>query len=617
MEVADRCPRGVWVVQLRNLRLENFKKFEKLELELRPFQLLVGPNNSGKSTVLQACALLDFCFRICLDVRNGQYALKNRTLSTDQFSVIPVANPRDLWLNRKLEKKGKLVEIRLEADFGDSKRLSFRISFSHNRFNIRPEETSHVPAPDEFRIALIPGFTGFLPQEEKRTPAIQRDMKAHGQHGGIIRNILLDLKEKPDAWSRFVQVLGRVFPQIHLRQPEFDEQVDRYIRVQYDEELENGGHGSAGRKPPMLDLFAAGSGFHQFVQIFAGMYLEKATTVLFDEPDAHLYGKLQTELHAVLIDLTKENRQVIAATHSSELICTSEPHQIISFGNGKPGRLNAAPEMLSVVRHLGAVDNLALVLIDAHRRVVVVEDRSDEHLLRLWLQRILGLEYANVNRRLVFLRAHRRPSGDDVNLMLDAIVQAFRAKTRQMDVHALVVADRDYRSTSETKAELDKYQGEHFRRQTWHVWDRVEIENYLLIPEAIASALREIVESAQGQLFADSASEVVAWLEEIVEAERETVVKRVADSIQAADRGLRASTAFDKAGDYVDPLWTGASRYRLVDAKERVLPSLRHKIQERFACNLSDAAIIRAVTDQDIPGDIRTVIQELKQFVGL
>jgi energy-coupling factor transporter ATP-binding protein EcfA2 len=43
---------------ITKLIIDNFKAIEHLELDLRPFQVFVGPNDSGKSTILQALELL-------------------------------------------------------------------------------------------------------------------------------------------------------------------------------------------------------------------------------------------------------------------------------------------------------------------------------------------------------------------------------------------------------------------------------------------------------------------------------------------------------------------------------------------------------------------------------
>src|SRR5438477_565857 len=84
--------------QLTAISMKNFKRFEHLSLDLEPFNLLVGPNNSGKSTVLQACALFHYCYRACLLRVNGKLRLGH---SRRQEQVpFPVAHPRDLWLRR-------------------------------------------------------------------------------------------------------------------------------------------------------------------------------------------------------------------------------------------------------------------------------------------------------------------------------------------------------------------------------------------------------------------------------------------------------------------------------------------------------------------------------------
>jgi len=43
---------------INKLKLKNFKAFKHLEIEMKPITVLVGPNNSGKSSILQAILLL-------------------------------------------------------------------------------------------------------------------------------------------------------------------------------------------------------------------------------------------------------------------------------------------------------------------------------------------------------------------------------------------------------------------------------------------------------------------------------------------------------------------------------------------------------------------------------
>lgn len=101
---------------VKSLTLRNFKRFEEATFDLRPLNLLVGPNNSGKSTVLQALSLFQFCVRSTLRRKNSGYALENVSLGQEEFAVIPVADPLDLWKDRKAQRAGKHLKIELGAE---------------------------------------------------------------------------------------------------------------------------------------------------------------------------------------------------------------------------------------------------------------------------------------------------------------------------------------------------------------------------------------------------------------------------------------------------------------------------------------------------------------------
>ena len=601
---------------LKTLYVENFKRFETLTLSFEGFNLLVGPNNSGKSTALQACALFNFCYQACLDRRNGHYVFQNRTFGPDEFITVPAAEPLDLWKDRRSQRGKDAVPIRVRGELWSGQVYEFEIVLRFNRFGVQSVKST-PPLPDQFSIILIPGYMGFWPREERRTPAVRREMRAQAQQGGVIRNLLLDLRDSPQRWKRFVEELEAIFPDIHLQRPEFDEQVDRYIHVGYTEGLETST--DKRRKTPELDIFSGGSGFHQFVQILAAILVEDATTVLLDEPDAHLFSRLQADLFAVMGRLVDSGIQIIAATHSTELVAAARPAQLISFANGEPRRLRVWPEVLNTVSALGGLENLALLLIDAYRKVIIVEDKSDEQYLRLWMSRILGPDrYKRIQRRLVFLYAQGRPTGEDVEQMLRTLKQAYRSE-RPLDVRAFVVADRDYALDETYEAEQARYlRAPYAAEQTWRIWERVEIENYLLDPMAIAQVV--IGAHSQTPLLRPAPEDVTDLVEQLVEASRERVRLRLIDVFSDRSRseklGWQTSTITQRAEAFLAEIWQGEGRYAWCDAKESVLPSLREQLRQRYEIQLSDPDIVGAMRDQDIPADLRQVVEALAAFVG-
>ena len=96
---------------------------------------------------------------------------------------------------------------------------------------------------------------------------------------------------------------------------DFDEVTDRYITVTYREE----GHSKD------FDIFSGGSGFQQFLYLFGFILLRRPTVIMLDEPDAHLHGSLQAVLLDELKRLVEQDRQVLFATHSRELITRVSP----------------------------------------------------------------------------------------------------------------------------------------------------------------------------------------------------------------------------------------------------------------------------------------------------
>ena len=59
---------------LKQIKLEQFKCFRKLNLPLAPITLLTGTNAAGKSTIIQAIALLN---QSILEALNGTHLVLN------------------------------------------------------------------------------------------------------------------------------------------------------------------------------------------------------------------------------------------------------------------------------------------------------------------------------------------------------------------------------------------------------------------------------------------------------------------------------------------------------------------------------------------------------------
>jgi predicted ATPase len=288
---------------------------------------LVGANNSGKTTLLQALALFDFCVHHCLERKNGALQLRSRTISPEDFYVLPVTNPMDIWHERRTMAGGKQrrVKVSVELDSGD--KVIATVKLDYNRFGVAVETSDESPDGltrlTALRIAYLPVFSMFLPREERRLGAAIQDELARGRVHSVIRNLLLELKNQGRA-ADLTEIVRRSFPSLKEMQIVFDEVTDRFITVTYQEE----------GRPKEFDIFSAGSGFQQSLYLFGFILLRDPTVIMLDEPDVHLHGSLQAVLLEELKRLVQHGKQVLLATHSRELITRVSPENILSLDEG-------------------------------------------------------------------------------------------------------------------------------------------------------------------------------------------------------------------------------------------------------------------------------------------
>ena len=92
---------------LTGLRIKNFKGLEDVEIELGQAVVFVGPNNSGKTTALQALALWEIGLRKWLAAQSMPYAF-GVAINRRDLIAVPVPTAELLW--RNLQFLGDAVE---------------------------------------------------------------------------------------------------------------------------------------------------------------------------------------------------------------------------------------------------------------------------------------------------------------------------------------------------------------------------------------------------------------------------------------------------------------------------------------------------------------------------
>jgi predicted ATPase len=597
---------------LTKLTIRNFKRFrDEMLIDFAPITVLVGANNSGKSTVLQALSIFQYCVDVTRKKRNGGLVLETRTIGPDEFGALPAASLSDLWPNGKPSEA-----ISIKADFDTGASIGFEIKFSFNRFGITPTVKGEVgKLLEQFKIRHVPIHSGLALREEYLLAPARADRLRELRHGSVIRNLLWDLKENDrDRWRLLREILSQLYPTASI-DVNFDRDVDRFISSEYEDQV----------LVRPLDVVVSGTGFQQVLQIFSGVLSQGSSIVLMDEPDAHLHGRLQGELMRVFERLaSEEGVQFILATHSPHLLAAAPPGSLRAMIGGKAHPFATTPEQMELLGSLGAFDRMEIIPLLRTKAVVFVENRDDRDYMEMFARKLWGDAKARkIWDGLSFLFTYQDPISADVKELARPVKDLLNSEELAKlgggkQPRFLVIGDRDYRNEgalAKARKELEKQaKGENFKLDLkCIIWSRNEIENYLLDPMAIEHVVVKNLADASQAAAAKSA--VREAIQKSLSTQKGEVQVRIAGKLQHEDPDCRNdyAKATRRSQEILDKQW--GDGFALCDAK-KIFSEIRRELQKRkIKTNLIESEIISAMGS--VPKDVESALEAMKRISGL
>ena len=498
---------------ISRVTFHRLKQFRDESFDLHPgVSLLGGGNNAGKSTILHGLAIWEFC-RTAIEMERGpemflsEWTGQGIGLGDDEFSPINVPSLKHLWTNLKTQKDGEsdgyTLKIGCEWTRDDARRhLEFGMSLANDRLFVKPT-SSNLNADDKIpRLAYLPPFAGMTDRETRTTGAIRRRRIGEGLAGAVLRNILLDMQERntvergrlrgdrskisdadlaklraTDPYELLQQNLRSTFS-AELDVAAFREEYHSYIQVEVVKGTVQGFKLKRHSGYRNRDLMVEGSGFLQWLSVFALAMDPDLNVLLLDEPDAHLHSSLQEQLVDSLRDVCAvTGKQMLIATHSAEILRNAEPADIFHIrSGGKGGRyLVEESQKVGLLAGLGSEYAPRVDRAKRTKRVLFVEGRTDLAILKALAER-LGITWPTKWVEWTTARGHKERK------------QIYTALKEEIpDLVVVSLRDRDDEPAETVGADLvDGQSGEadfHPRR-----WRRRYIESYLIWPPAIATA---------------------------------------------------------------------------------------------------------------------------------
>ncbi len=498
---------------LTKLTIRNFKRFEEVEIELGNPVVLIGPNNSGKTSAMQALALWDIGLRRWRERRAGGSAPEKRpgvTVNRRDLVAIPVPNANLLW--RELHTRHvRVVDGRQRTDNicidvlvegtsgGEAWQCGLEFDYAnHESFYCRPlrigpgRPAERMPIPEPAMavdVAYLPPMSGLASAETRLDPGAVNVRIGEGRTAEVLRNLCFRVHEgDAESWERMSERIERLFG-VELDPPVYVEERGE-ISMRYRE------------RGIWLDLSSSGRGLQQTLLILAYMYAHPGAVLLLDEPDAHLEILRQREVYSLIREVAAESHsQIVVASHSEVLLGEAAGTDTVIAFVGKPHRIDdGGSQVAKALTRIGFNQYLQAELTGW---VLYLEGSTDLAILKAFAARV-GHEAA--------AKALDRPF---VQYVGD------RLSSAELHFHGLREACPGLRGIALLDKLPEKVGADDGLER--HAWRKREIENYLCSRAAFERYAADFArQEASGPLFEESEADrhVEAMRESVAEVEK-------------------------------------------------------------------------------------------------
>ena len=513
--------------------IENFKRLDKAVLDLGNASVFIGPNNSGKTTALQALALWDIGWRRWAEKRAKSTALERTgvTINRRELTSLPIPSARLLWNDLQThandrstgEQKTSKVYITLTAEgVHEDKPWSCKLEFyyaNEESFYCRLKDTEGGIIPEGARkhaVVFLPPMSGLAEREHRKEPGEVNVLIGEGQTAQVLRNLCWQLFARQDksAWNDLVKHLKRLF-HVDIQEPVYIPERSE-LQLTYKE--------ASGIE---LDISSSGRGCQQVLLLLSFLLANPGAVLLLDEPDAHLEILRQRDVYNLLTEVAVANgSQIIAASHSEVVLQEAAERDVVMAFVGRPHRMDTRSRS-QVKKALESIRMADYYLAEQKGWMLYLEGSTDLAILRKLAQRLEHPARAFLNDSVpAFYLGNNKPQ--------DARDHFQGLREAKPDLVGFALFDRLDRELHTASQLVER------------MWARREIENYLVTPESLLAFIQldlrvnDLIDQAEGNRRKEI---LTACIQELVKA------------LQVARRPDPWGPDIKVTDDFLDPLF--------------------------------------------------------------
>jgi len=510
---------------IQSVSLENYRGFSKHFLPLEPMTVIVGENNAGKTTIVEALRLVSF-----ITSRYQNYSFKYPPANSDiprfYMGIAPSTKNLEINFNTIFHRYSDPPGI-IMAKFVNGVSIEIYVlsggaihAVIKDHFGDVVKDGRHAKSIDIPSVMIMPQVSPLQRQEKILSEDYVRSAISSRLAPLHFRN---QLKIMNNFYPHFKSVVEETWPGVQVRdliwQNDFPGE-DLYLEIRNENFV--------------AEIAEMGHGLQMWLQIMWFLTRAKnAATVILDEPDVYMHADLQRRIIRYIKD---KHSQAIVTTHSAEIMSEVQADEILVVDKkqSKSGFAGSIPAVQTALQNLGSIHNLNVSRLMHAKKMVIVEG-YDLKLLGLLQDKIFPCSSTP------FQTLPNMSIGGWGGWKLAVGGSMVFHNALGENIKCYCIFDSDYHSRSEI---AKRYSEAKEKNVQIHIWRKKEIENYLLLPEPVS---RFIARNFSGQDIANLRSSVEKKIIELVDGLENEIFDALSDEYVRMNRGVGVARANENA----------------------------------------------------------------------
>ena len=578
---------------IAELQLTNFKCFEDHLLPFRLTTIIVGQNNAGKTTIIEALRLLS--------------TIANR------FGDLSFHEQPE-WLRGKIPRLARGVSPSLKG-------MEFNFENVFHRYSEPPAKikatfrTGHVvevyigPNSEVYALVTMPNGSQvatkgdakhteipqvhILPQVaplERHEKLLGADyVRASLSSSLAPRHFRNQLRLLPDSYDTFRHLAEDTwnglaissFNGVGLLQ---GSELSLQIRD----------------KDFVAEVGAMGHGLQMWLQTMWFLArVDKKSTVILDEPDVYMHADLQRKLIRLL---KNQYYQVVVATHSVEILSEVDAESVLVIERQK-SQSNFADNLPAVQRliyRIGGIQNIQLARLYNSKRCLLVEGKD-----RDLLKHIQNVLFPNSTEAIGVIPHVSVGGWGGWHYGIGSSMLLKNSFGESIVTYCIF--DSDYHTVAEKE---ERYIDAAKRGVQMHIWKKKEIENYSIVPSAI---LRLVTARRPLNKSAPELDMIVAKLEEIAETLKEEVEAALITDLHSNNKSDGVSVAYKVGRAYVNECWQDQEKRWSIVSGKAMISSLSAWSKEHYGVSFNSGSIMSQLKPHEVCLELKAVLTAIEQ----